>query len=88
MSTPSSSMPSKRASTSGTSRFLRTAAGAVGKYGFYEAVDYTKIRTEGKGPQVIKTYMAHHMGMRVGAVSCITNMAVLQIETSSLLSFS
>lgn len=31
--------------------------GAVGKYGFYEAIDYISKK------QIIKTYMAHHQGM-------------------------
>lgn len=39
-------------------------AGASGKYGFYEAVDYTPGR---KG--IVESFMAHHLGMSLCAVS-------------------
>lgn len=38
-------------------------AGAVGEYGFYEAVDYSR---KGRGAEdfcVVKSYMSHHVGM-------------------------
>ncbi|MDP1890114.1 MAG: glucoamylase family protein, partial [Gemmatimonadaceae bacterium] len=39
-------------------------AGGDGKYGFYEAVDYTPKRLpEGRTREVVRTYMAHHQGM-------------------------
>lgn len=38
--------------------------GAYGKYGFYEAVDFTPTRV-GDGAAIIKCYMAHHIGMSV-----------------------
>lgn len=44
-------------------------AGGKGKYGFYEALDYTKERCERKTPQIVKTYMAHHLGMSLLAIS-------------------
>ncbi|NOU12869.1 MAG: cyclic beta 1-2 glucan synthetase [Methylococcaceae bacterium] len=38
--------------------------GLVGKYGFYEAVDYTPSRQKrGESKVVIQSYMAHHQGM-------------------------
>ncbi len=37
--------------------------GAYGHYGFYEAVDFTKERTGGQGQAVVRSYMAHHIGM-------------------------
>lgn len=38
--------------------------GFMGKYGFYEAVDYTPARVpRGKSRFIIKSYMAHHQGM-------------------------
>ncbi len=45
--------------------FKRIAkAGGEGRYGFYEALDYTKTRLpEGKDVAVIHAYMAHHQGM-------------------------
>ena len=41
--------------------------GAYGKYGFYEAIDLTPSRVGG-GRAVVKSYMAHHMGMSM--ISC------------------
>lgn len=38
------------------------------KYGFYEAVDYTKRRV-GRGGAVIKSHMAHHMGMSIAGAA-------------------
>lgn len=38
--------------------------GFMGKYGFYEAVDYTQARVpRGKSRFIVKSYMAHHQGM-------------------------
>lgn len=37
--------------------------GAMGKYGFFEAVDFTKQRVGKKRYRVIKSYMTHHQGM-------------------------
>jgi cellobiose phosphorylase len=38
--------------------------GARGQYGYYEAIDFTKIRLpEGSDYQVVKSFMAHHQGM-------------------------
>ena len=43
---------------------LLAADGLLGKYGFYEAVDYTKSRIpRGQTSVVIKSFMAHHSGM-------------------------
>ena len=40
------------------------AEGLVGKYGFYEAVDYTPSRQRrGESRAVIQSFMAHHQGM-------------------------
>ena len=36
--------------------------GALGKYGFFDAIDYTQSK------QVIKTFMAHHQGMILSAI--------------------
>ena len=39
-------------------------AGASGRYGFYEAIDYTAMRLpEGQDLAVVHAYMAHHQGM-------------------------
>jgi cyclic beta-1,2-glucan synthetase len=51
--------------------FTRLAgAGAQGRYGFYEALDYTPQRLpEGKLVAVVRAYMAHHQGMTVVALA-------------------
>lgn len=46
--------------------------GFMGKFGFYEAVDYTPIRVpRGMKRYVIKSYMAHHQGMSFLSLSHI-----------------
>ncbi|MDQ3001536.1 MAG: glycosyl transferase, partial [Fibrobacterota bacterium] len=43
--------------------------GAEGRYGFYEAIDYTKVRLqEGSRATVVKSYFAHHQGMMLVAL--------------------
>ncbi|MGE5419403.1 MAG: GH36-type glycosyl hydrolase domain-containing protein, partial [Chloroflexota bacterium] len=38
--------------------------GFMGKYGFYEAIDYTQFRVpRGQNRFIVKSYMAHHQGM-------------------------
>ncbi len=51
--------------------FARLAAvGARGRYGFYEALDYTRTRLpEGKDVAIVRAYMAHHQGMTVVAIA-------------------
>ncbi|MQA65133.1 MAG: glycosyl transferase [Alphaproteobacteria bacterium] len=45
-------------------------AGARGRYGFYEALDYTPIRViEGKSPAIVRAFMAHHQGMTIVAIA-------------------
>ena len=44
--------------------------GARGKYGFYEAVDYTSSRLKkGNMHEVIRTYMAHHQGLTLLSIN-------------------
>jgi cyclic beta-1,2-glucan synthetase len=46
------------------------AIGGRGRYGFYEALDYTRSRVpEGSKVAIIKAYMAHHQGMTVVALA-------------------
>ena len=56
---------------SATHNFKRLAsAGARGRYGFYEALDYTRSRLpEDKSCAVIRAFMAHHQGMTVVAIA-------------------
>jgi cyclic beta-1,2-glucan synthetase len=51
--------------------FRRLAAeGALGLYGFYEAVDFTPDRMpKGKRSIVVRTFMAHHQGMSLVALA-------------------
>ncbi len=51
--------------------FERLAAvGARGRYGFYEALDYTAGRVpDGKGVAIVCAYMAHHQGMTIVAIA-------------------
>jgi cyclic beta-1,2-glucan synthetase len=44
--------------------------GAMGPYGFYEAIDYTESRVpSGKRSAVVRCYMAHHQGMLLVAIA-------------------
>lgn len=53
--------------------------GAKGKYGFYEAVDYTSSRLKnGKKHEVVKTYMAHHQGLILLSINNCLNQDILQ----------
>ena len=48
--------------------------GADGRFGFYEAVDFTKVRLpEGKTAVVVQCYMAHHQGMTIVAIANTLN---------------
>ncbi len=53
----------------GTSRAWR-AAGGRGRYGWYEALDYTPTRLpEGEAVAIVRAYMAHHQGMTLVAIA-------------------
>ena len=46
------------------------AIGANGRYGFYEALDYTSGRVpDGKRVAVVQAFMAHHQGMTIVAIA-------------------
>jgi cyclic beta-1,2-glucan synthetase len=51
--------------------FERLAAiGARGRYGFYEALDYTRSRVpDGAEVAIVQAYMAHHQGMSIVAIA-------------------
>jgi cyclic beta-1,2-glucan synthetase len=47
-----------------------TEAGARGRYGYYEAMDYTPARVpENAGVSVVRAFMAHHQGMTIVAIA-------------------
>ena len=52
-------------------------SGLYGRFGFYEAVDFTPERTGG-GSAVIRSYMAHHVGMSIAAAAnaCFSDVMV------------
>ena len=44
-------------------------AGAEGRYGFYEALDFTPARVpEGQRSAIVRAFMAHHQGMTIVAI--------------------
>lgn len=44
--------------------------GGSGRYGFYEALDFTRARMPGdKNVAVVRTFMAHHQGMTIVAIA-------------------
>lgn len=53
--------------------------GMYGKYGFYEAIDYTPGRLRNKEKYgVVKTYMAHHQGLILLSINNLINNNILQ----------
>jgi cyclic beta-1,2-glucan synthetase len=60
--------------------FLRlTDAGASGRYGFYEALDYTATRVpEDHRVAVVRAYMAHHQGMSLVALANVLREGVMR----------
>jgi cyclic beta-1,2-glucan synthetase len=54
-----------------TRNFERLAAlGALGQFGFYEALDYTRSRLpEGTDFAIVRAFMAHHQGMTIVAIA-------------------
>src|SRR6185436_17666950 len=59
--------------------FARLAkAGAKGRYGFREALDYTVRRLpEGESVAVVSSYMAHHQGMALVALGNVLHNRVM-----------
>ena len=46
------------------------AAGASGRFGFYEALDYTPSRVpEGRQVAIVRAFMAHHQGMAIVSIA-------------------
>jgi cyclic beta-1,2-glucan synthetase len=49
---------------------LLSQLGALGRFGFYEALDYTPGRVpEGQGAAIVRAFMAHHQGMTITAIA-------------------
>lgn len=59
--------------------------GALGKYGFYEALDYTTSRLYGgKRCLIVKSFMAHHLGMSLLAFDNVINNNIMQYYFHSI----
>jgi cyclic beta-1,2-glucan synthetase len=53
--------------------------GARGRFGFYEAVDFTRARLpEGTDHSIVRSYMAHHQGMTITAIANVLMDGVLR----------
>ena len=58
--------------------------GMYGKYGFYEAIDYTPSRVKkGKKFEIVKTYMAHHQGLILLSIDNLVKSNILQKRFSN-----
>jgi len=56
-----------------------TGMGAVGRYGFYEALDFTPgRRAENQTMAIVYAYMAHHQGMLLVALGNVINKNVMR----------
>ncbi len=60
-----------RAAVTNIQRLQKIAAS--GRYGFFEAIDYTPARlNKGRNKHIIKSYMAHHQGMILASIlNCV-----------------
>ena len=53
--------------------------GALGRFGFYEALDFTPIRlAEGQRVAIVRCYMAHHQGMSLVAIANVVHDGVMR----------
>ncbi|MEG1559410.1 MAG: glucoamylase family protein [Clostridia bacterium] len=53
--------------------------GAYSKYGFFEAIDYTKSRVQNdRGYEIVESFMAHHLGMSICSINNILNNFALE----------
>ena len=52
--------------------------GALGKYGFYESIDYTPSRIKNYKRVIVKTYMAHHQGLIFLSLNNLLNNNILK----------
>lgn len=58
--------------------------GAKGRYGFFEAIDYTPSRCRSEGGEIIRSYMAHHLGMSlISITNCLSSGYIQNLFMSS-----
>lgn len=58
-------------------------AGGYGKYGFYDAIDYTPNRVGKKGKCIVRTYMAHHQALILLSINNFLNGDILKERFSN-----
>ncbi|NSL55077.1 cyclic beta 1-2 glucan synthetase [Uliginosibacterium sp. IMCC34675] len=64
------------------------ADGAIGLYGFFEAIDYTPSRQRrGKTSALVRAFMAHHQGMSLLALTSLLLEQPMQKRFASVLQF-
>ncbi|NMC64307.1 MAG: hypothetical protein GYA55_14175, partial [SAR324 cluster bacterium] len=55
------------------------SGGALGPYGFFEAVDYTNSRlVENEDHHIVRSFLAHHQGMSLIAINNVLNNGIFQ----------
>jgi len=52
--------------------------GMEGRYGYYEAADFTPMRQLGKKYEIVRCFMAHHLGMSLVAADNAVNDGIMQ----------
>lgn len=52
--------------------------GMEGRYGLYEAVDFTPVRLRGRKHEIVRTFMAHHLGMSLVSIDNVLNDGIMQ----------
>lgn len=77
---PYSSFLALEVDPKGAVRNLRRlrSRGAEGRYGYYEALDYTPSRQTDSDYEIVRTYMAHHIGMSIVAINNALNENIMQ----------
>lgn len=59
--------------------------GAKGKYGFYEAIDYThRLKINSGNGKVVKCFMVHHLGMSLLSLDNVINNNIMQSRFHSI----
>ncbi|NLA86560.1 MAG: hypothetical protein GX847_04605, partial [Clostridiales bacterium] len=66
----------KKASLQNLRRLIRL--GMEGRYGLYEAVDFTPSRLRNGTYEIVKTFMSHHLGMSLVAIDNILKSGIMQ----------
>jgi cyclic beta-1,2-glucan synthetase len=52
--------------------------GMEGRYGLYEAVDFTQSRLRNGNYEIVKTFMSHHLGMSLLAIDNVLKSGIMQ----------